>query len=93
MTQSEQDLLDGNICGPHCDSAVLHEPGTCEFCDEFPLLQKARQLWGIAYTGEAPGRTGTGVVMVCPSEMRRELDVIHRWPGNRPTRSSDTPAS
>lgn len=29
---------------PHCNSQVLHVPGVCEFCDEYPDWQQARIL-------------------------------------------------
>lgn len=66
---------------PHCDSAVLHAPGQCEFCDEYPEWQEARRMWGIAFTGEptTPERP-----LPCPSEVHRSLDIINRWPGNQP---------
>lgn len=73
---------------PHCDSAVLHAPGTCEYCDEFPEWQRARQAWGIAFTSYPP-KNGQ---LPCPSEVRRDIDVINKWPGNRhsPTVASTT---
>lgn len=63
---------------PHCDQRVLHAPGECEYCDEYPELQDARELWGINYTG---GRDQAK--LVCPSEMARPLDLINLWPGNQ----------
>jgi hypothetical protein len=39
---------------PHCDSAVLHAPGECEYCDGRPEWQSLREAWGIAFTGHAP---------------------------------------
>lgn len=67
---------------PHCDSAVLHAPGECEYCDAFPQFQTARKMWGIAFTGHPP-QVGE---LPCPSEVRRDIDTINRWPGNQPTK-------
>lgn len=82
MTDSEGQLLDGEICGPHCDARILHAPGECATCDRFPLLQKARDLWGIAFTGHPLDEDH---FIRCPAEDLRSLSVIERWPGNRPT--------
>lgn len=79
LTSSEARLVKGEICGPHCDARVLHAPGTCSMCDEFPLLQRAREIWGIAFTGEEPGDR-----LPCPAETQRSASRIHEWPGNRP---------
>ena len=38
---------------PHCDPRVLHEPGKCMHCDNFPSWQELRQLWNINFTGES----------------------------------------
>lgn len=63
---------------PHCDSDVLHAPGECEFCDHYPDRQNERAVAGINFTGHSdPDKSK------CPSEMRRSLDTIERWPGNR----------
>lgn len=62
---------------PHCDSKVLHAPGKCEFCDKYPEAQ--RMLDKINFTGESdPDKTP------CPSTLRRPLETINQWPGNRP---------
>lgn len=64
---------------PHCDGDVLHAPGVCPYCDKHPDLQKYRSQAGINFTGEyVEGKT------LCPSEQRRSLKDINRWPGNRP---------
>ena len=76
-------LLDGVICGPHCDSKVLHAPGECSNCDRLPLLQKAREILGINFTGHYDD----GKIM-CPSEYYRTLDTINRWHGNRPRKET-----
>jgi hypothetical protein len=65
---------------PHCDSKVLHRPGTCTYCDEHPDWQELRVMWDINFTGEnEPGKSQ------CPSERLRSARTIHMWPGNRPT--------
>lgn len=74
-------MNDNNI-PPHCDQRVLHAPGECSYCDRKPDWQKVRQMWGIAFTGHEPG---DGEIF-CPSELQRTVEVINRWPGNRPTR-------
>jgi hypothetical protein len=67
---------------PHCDPRVLHSPGRCEFCDMYPEHQRARVVARVNFTGEkVPG------FRACPSEMRRTLENIERWPGNRPSPS------
>ena len=43
---------------PHCDQRVLHAPGECKYCDLHPEWQELRKSWGIAFTGQAPGRLG-----------------------------------
>lgn len=64
---------------PHCDQRVLHRPSACEVCDRFPEYQQYRELLGIAYTGEEPAEHE----LPCPATLRRGLDVINEWPGNR----------
>jgi hypothetical protein len=46
----------------------------------YPQWQEARQLWGIAFTGHEPADGE----MCCPSQLRRPVETINRWPGNRP---------
>lgn len=65
---------------PHCDDLVLHAPGECEFCDKVPHLQTLRARWGINFTGKNDPNKSQ-----CPAEKRRSVQLIHRWPGNRPT--------
>lgn len=64
---------------PHCDDSVLHAPSTCAVCDLFPDYQAARLAVGINFTGRH-----TEGLSRCPSELRRPLDKINAWPGNRP---------
>lgn len=72
---------------PHCDSAVLHAPGECAYCDEHPDWQALRHMWGIAFTGRRPVE---GEVS-CPSDARRGYgdSHAHTWGGNRPTEIED----
>lgn len=61
---------------PHCDDLVLHRD--CEYCNEYPERQRKRAADGINFTGEYdPSKKP------CPSEERRSLEIINRWPGNR----------
>lgn len=70
-----------DLTAPHCDQAVLHAPGECRFCDDVPLWQALRRLWGIAFTGHRPDLTADEVA--CPSDIRRG-EVNQVWPGNQP---------
>lgn len=69
---------------PHCDSRILHAPGVCKYCDQSGL-QEARKAAGIAFTGCEPGPGEKR----CPAEEARSLDMMHRWPGNRPRKDID----
>lgn len=64
---------------PHCDSRVLHAPGACVYCDAHPMLQLARQQWGIAYSGVQPGPAQ----LPCPADVARGREHYEAWPGNR----------
>lgn len=70
---------DGTPRFPHCDSAVLHAPGECEFCDLHPDWQWLREHWGINFTGHNDPKKSK-----CPAETRRSLAIINRWGGNVP---------
>lgn len=65
---------------PHCDSLVLHAPGACVYCDKYPEKQDERIRNTTAFTGEEAERFG----LPCPATVRRSLEVINLWPGNRP---------
>lgn len=65
---------------PHCDSDVLHAPGVCAHCDRYPEAQALRVATGINFTGQHDWYK-----TLCPSELGRPLELIERWPGNRPT--------
>lgn len=62
---------------PHCDSAVLHAPGECRFCDQYPDWQELRQLWRINFTGHMQDRKTP-----CPSVWFRDPLVRDLWGGN-----------
>lgn len=69
-----------DVCGPHCDAYVLHSPGTCQYCDAFPVLQDFRKGRYIAFTDEPPQPNKRP----CPATLLRSAETIHRWHGNRP---------
>jgi hypothetical protein len=35
---------------PHCNSDVLHAPGTCHYCDDYPDRQALRAAGGTPFT-------------------------------------------
>src|SRR5688572_8418568 len=64
----------------HCDSNVIHSPGTCRYCD---LYGKPHQIYllikGINFTNtEDPDK------LPCPSTKLRSVEQINRWGGNVP---------
>lgn len=62
---------------PHCDSRVLHLPGKCVYCDEYPEKQDERNRMRVNFTGDNhPGFSP------CPAESRRPLASIEAWGGN-----------
>jgi hypothetical protein len=63
---------------PHCDSRVLHAPGECVFCDDFPKKQALRMYGRVNFTGHHDANKRP-----CPAEQVRDLDHIERWVGNR----------
>jgi hypothetical protein len=70
----------------HCDPAVLHAPGECEFCDKYGTdWQAYRQMAGINFTGHHDDGKA-----LCPSEYRRSVQTINRWPGNRASKLDGT---
>lgn len=76
---------------PHCDSKVLHAPGKCVFCDEYPDAQADRVINNIAFTGEDvwPEDGRVQPKAQCPAEAARPLGDINKWGGNRPRTQSD----
>ena len=83
---------------PHCDQKVLHAPGECEYCDAHPEWQELREAWGIAYTGHSyeiidekdwEGNPTQRILVPCPSELERPLEVINKWHGNVPKKKKN----
>lgn len=62
---------------PHCDSSILHPPGKCRYCDDYPDFQEMREIARINFTGEHDQDKAP-----CPSEYFRPDEVRDRWPGN-----------
>lgn len=55
--------LDESIQFPHCDSAVLHAPGHCEYCDDHPEWQTLRVAWRIPFTDDRSNGWGGNVAV------------------------------
>lgn len=72
-------MADPTDLSPHCDDKVLHAPGACQFCDEYPERQAARVRDGVNFT-----RGTDPALRPCPSTEARGLDRIEAWFGNRP---------
>jgi len=64
---------------PHCDEKILHAPGECIYCDDYPDWQRLRKVWNINFTGHNDIEK-----TICPAEQRRSLEIINKWGGNRP---------
>lgn len=69
---------------PHCDSFILHAPGTCDCCDHYPRAQADRMLNGIAFTNDSPEHIKKHGLKLCPAVERRPLHIISQWCGNVP---------
>lgn len=69
---------------PHCDSLILHRPGTCEFCDRHPDWQQYREHAGLAFSNDSEEYIREHRLVPCPSTSRRTAEVRDRWPGNVP---------
>lgn len=67
---------------PHCDSAILHAPGKCRYCDKYKDFQHVREVQRIAFTG-SPEELGTDELAPCPSTWFRSPEKRDRWAGNR----------
>lgn len=65
---------------PHCDHLVLHAPGECAYCDEYPNYQRVRRTFQIAFTNQEPA----GNEFTCPAEVRRPRKIVNAWGGNIP---------
>jgi GTP cyclohydrolase I len=62
---------------PHCDERVLHSPGSCTYCDEYPDKQNDRILQNVNFTDtDDPKRKP------CPAREARG-ETVDYWPGNR----------
>ncbi len=68
---------------PHCDYRVLHAPGDCAFCDNYPAYQDYRIITGIKFTGQQV-TVGDDWSTPCPSDFHRGTGGAHVWPGNVP---------
>jgi len=64
---------------PHCDSAILHAPGKCDYCDMYPDWQSYRSVARIAFTDEEP----SDYEAPCPSLWFRSAAIRDKWPGNQ----------
>lgn len=73
---------------PHCDELILHAPGECDVCDQYPDWQRLRRMWGVAFTGHEP----IGNELGCPAERRRRYSILNLWPGNK-AKLKETPAA
>lgn len=52
---------------PHCDFRVLHAPGDCEYCDQYPDWQEYRKIAQINFTNQFdPDK------LICPSLWNRK---------------------
>jgi hypothetical protein len=84
--------MTGERCyAPHCDSSILHAPGVCVYCDEYPDWQEYRQVTRTNFTGENDPHKAP-----CPSEHFRPPALRDQWGGNVPNGSwlpslADTP--
>lgn len=64
---------------PHCDSMILHKPGTCTYCDFYPNRQRDRIESNTNFSNENDPNK-----LPCPSTYLRPADVRDKWAGNRP---------
>lgn len=73
---TEQVHSDGTLF-PHCDMRILHAPGQCDVCDQYPRWKALREIWNVNYTNQNnPKKTK------CPAEAIRG-DLVNHWHGNR----------
>lgn len=64
---------------PHCDASILHSPGHCEFCDQYPDWQEYREHARISFSNDEPSLDKAP----CPSEWFRSRTIRDLWAGNR----------
>lgn len=62
---------------PHCDSSVLHRPGKCQHCDNYPGWQEYREIARINFSNEHDKDKAP-----CPSTYFRKEETINKWWGN-----------
>ena len=78
------DTLGTMIQFPHCDTLILHRPGSCTCCDGHPDWQAFRSAQGVAFSDDTAEFVKAHSLLPCPSEFRRPAEVRDRWPGNTP---------
>lgn len=76
--QQYEALIEGRAYMPHCDSSILHAPSTCQYCDNYPDFQRAREVMRINFTN-----TQDKDKVPCPSTWFRSREKAERWHGNR----------
>lgn len=69
---------------PHCDAAILHAPGECEYCDHSPDWQEYRMMARINFTGHNDADKAP-----CPSVWFRAPEIRDLWYGNVPKPSDE----
>lgn len=62
---------------PHCDSRVLHSPGTCGYCDKVKPLQDYRKMCGLPFTDDLQATDA-----LLPGENRTRASA-EAWGGNQ----------
>lgn len=72
------------ITFPHCDSRILHSPGTCRYCDMRPDWQALRSAQGIAFSDMSTEAALEHGLVPCPSTYYRAADVRDMWGPNNP---------
>lgn len=72
----------------HCDAKVLHSPGLCEYCDEYPQAQAKRKELGVRFTDEVGIKYNDPTFedgrLPCPAVEARPSININAWGGNVP---------
>lgn len=64
---------------PHCDSSILHSPGSCVACDHYPDWQEYRKVARMNFSN-----TDDSNCAPCPSLHFRPAETRDRWYGNVP---------
>lgn len=80
-------VRDRSITFPHCDSLILHSPGTCMYCDDHPDWQQYRLGAGIAFSDTDPLVVRDQGLAPCPSIFHRSSAVRDQWANNLPVPS------